>query len=304
MNSSSLRRTALPAVAVLTVGLAADRLWRQRPAAAPAAVAAPSTVAARPPRRTPRPPGAPTTRRPTASRSTTTRSAPAPVVENFISEAYSLRRHRRLPDQRPDERRGQGRAAPTRSRCPAYVSPIAVVFNLEGVDVAEPRRQDDRRHLQRQDHQVERPGHRRRRTPAPSCPSDRDHDGPPLRRVGHHGQLHRLPQQGRRRRVDRRARRPSGRPASRAARAPRAPPVWSAAWATPRARSATPTTQRSGRATSAWSSIKVGERLQRADRRRAPPRCSRSRRAAPSRPADRHGHRHRPHRHRARATTR
>ena len=57
---------------------------------------------------------------------------------------------------------------------PAYVSPIAVVFNLAGVTTLQPRRQDDRRHLRRQDHHVERPGDRRRE-PRRQAAEHRDH---------------------------------------------------------------------------------------------------------------------------------
>ncbi len=40
---------------------------------------------------------------------------------------------------------------------PVYVSPIAVIYNLDGVDKLQPVARDPRGHLRRQDHQVERP---------------------------------------------------------------------------------------------------------------------------------------------------
>ena len=57
---------------------------------------------------------------------------------------------------------GQGASAPPRpSTCPLYISPIAVVFNLEGVDRAQPVGRHHRGDLRRQDHHVGRPGDRR-----------------------------------------------------------------------------------------------------------------------------------------------
>ena len=44
---------------------------------------------------------------------------------------------------------------------PVYISPIAVIFNVDGVDSAQPRRRDHRRDLQGHDHDLERPGDRR-----------------------------------------------------------------------------------------------------------------------------------------------
>ena len=93
---------------------------------------------------------------------------------------------------------------------PAYVSPIAVAFNVAGVDVAEPVGRDHRQHLQRHDHQVERRRDRRRQ-PRRGPARHGDHDHPPLRRLGHDDQLHRLPVQGQRRRLGDRGRRPVAR---------------------------------------------------------------------------------------------
>ena len=92
--------------------------------------------------------------------------------ENFISEAYAF------AGTDSDLNDDEGELTAAKERCggedpiqvPAYVSPIAVVFNLEGVDslnlVAETIAND----LRRQDHEVERPGDRRRRTPTPTLP--------------------------------------------------------------------------------------------------------------------------------------
>ena len=76
---------------------------------------------------------------------------------------------------------------------PAYVSPIAVIFNLDGVDSLNLVRRRDRQHLRRQDHQR---GTTRRSPPlndGVDLPGHDDLAGAPLRRLGHHGQLHRLP---------------------------------------------------------------------------------------------------------------
>ena len=53
---------------------------------------------------------------------------------------------------------------------PVYVSPIAVVYNLQGVDNLQLVAVDDREDLRRQDHHLERPGHRRPTTRASTCP--------------------------------------------------------------------------------------------------------------------------------------
>ena len=93
---------------------------------------------------------------------------------------------------------------------PAYVSPIAVAFNLEGVDSLNMSAEtianvfngtitkwnDDA--IAADNDGVEPAGHR-----------DRGH--PPVRRLGHHDELHGLPLQGQRRRLDDRGRRPVAR---------------------------------------------------------------------------------------------
>ena len=66
---------------------------------------------------------------------------------------------------------------------PVYISPIAVAYNLPGVDRPAARRGHDRQDLRRQDHQVERPGDRgaelrrqaaeQRRSPRCTAPTTR-----------------------------------------------------------------------------------------------------------------------------------
>ena len=109
-------------------------------------------------------PGAPASRRPTAaSPSTTTRPAPARASRSSTPVAStspaptppSTPRRARSPPPR-------SAAAPDAIEVPDYVSPIAVVFNLEGVDKLQLSADDHRRHLRRQDQAVERPGHQGR----------------------------------------------------------------------------------------------------------------------------------------------
>ena len=84
----------------------------------------------------------------------------------------------------------QGRRSSTsrpsrrRSRCPT-TSPASTSLQL----VARHDRQD----LPARDQDLERPGHRRRQ-PRRQAPVDGDHRRPPLRRLGHHRELHQVPQ--------------------------------------------------------------------------------------------------------------
>ncbi len=80
--------------------------------------------------------------------------------------------------------------------------------------------------------------------PGVQLPATDDHPGEPLRRVGHHRELHRVPGRGRRRRTGRTSPTASGR--SRAARPHRAPRVSSARSRAARAPSATPTLSQAG----------------------------------------------------------
>ena len=79
---------------------------------------------------------------------------------------------------------------------PVYVSPIAVVYNLDGVDDLQLSPDDAGADLRRQDHQVERRRDRRRQ-PRRRPAGHRHHAGAPFGRVGHDGELHRLPVAGR-----------------------------------------------------------------------------------------------------------
>ena len=135
-----------------------DAPTRQPPSPARSSAPAPRR------RRSPSRPGPPRSRPPTpTSPSTTTRRL--------------RRRPRVLPGRRRALRRLRPRVQrPTRSqraasaRCvdgsdiveiPAYISPIAVIFNLDGVDTLNLDADDHRGHLRRHDHQLERPGDRR-----------------------------------------------------------------------------------------------------------------------------------------------
>ena len=95
--------------------------------------------------------------------------------------------------------------------------------------------------LQPGNHQLERPGDRRGQ-PRRRTARHPDHPGQPLRRVGHDGELHRLPLQGRPQRSGRTKSAATGR--SRAARPPRAPRASSKRSRPATARSATPTPAR------------------------------------------------------------
>ena len=91
---------------------------------------------------------------------------------------------------------------------PAYVSPIAVAFNLEGVDSLNMSAETianifNGTITKWNDTAI---AGRQRGVDLP----DRDRDHPPLRRLGYDGQLHRLPLQGQQRRLDRRGRRRCG----------------------------------------------------------------------------------------------
>ena len=125
----------------------------------------------------------------------------------------------------------RGERPPANARCatgtainiPMVGGAIAIAYNLEGVDKLILTPDAARRDLRQHHHQVERPEDRRgepRRDPA-----RREHRAvPPLRRVGHHGQLHEVPRRQRPRPVDLRGR--QGLDRLPAARAPRAATAW------------------------------------------------------------------------------
>ena len=86
---------------------------------------------------------------------------------------------------------------------PNYISAIAVVYNLDGVDELNLSPATIAGIFDGLHHHLERPGDRRGQ-PGRQAAEHRDHPGAPRRQVGHHEELHRLPEQGRRRRLDRR----------------------------------------------------------------------------------------------------
>ena len=95
---------------------------------------------------------------------------------------------------------------------PMVTGPIAVVYNLPGVDGLQLSPKNLRGDLLRQDHQVERPRDRQGQPQDAKLPSTADPDVPPLRRVGHQRQLHEVPDGGIGRRLDLRARQEVDRP--------------------------------------------------------------------------------------------
>ncbi len=140
MNRTSLRRIAAPSAAALALGLAVSACGAGNETSTPAAVdsdlPASSTAPAPAPRSPPWTPGAPASRRRTpASPSTTTRPAPAPASRSSTPAASTSP----APTPRSTPRRARwtrprSAAAATPSRSPTTSSPIAVVFNLDGVD--------------------------------------------------------------------------------------------------------------------------------------------------------------------------
>ena len=80
---------------------------------------------------------------------------------------------------------------------PSVIGGVVPVVNIPGVAgrCAEARRPAARRHLPRQDQDLERPGDRRTQ-PRREAAGEEDHHRAPLRRFGHHLQLRQLPVQG------------------------------------------------------------------------------------------------------------
>ena len=221
MNSSSLRRTALPAVAILTVGLALTACGNNSSSGSSGG----DTLSG----------GGATSQAnaQTAWRADYQKANGGTInyeevgsgtgVENFTSKAYSFAGTDAYltSDQMTAAAKACGSDV---VEVPAYVSPIAVAFNLSGVkslnldaktiaDIFNGKitKWDDPA-IAQQNSGVKLPEHR-------------DRDDPPLGRVGYDVQLHRLPQQGRRRCVDRRRPTRCGRRASPGARASTAPPA-------------------------------------------------------------------------------
>ena len=230
----------------------------------------PARALSRPPCR----PGSPASRARTPTRrSTTTRAALAPAAPSSSPAAWPS------PAATPTSRRKSSRKA--QQRCggsvvevPAYISPIAVIYNLPGVDRPAAVAGHDRRHLRRQDHQLERPGDRRGQ-PGQDVAGPGDHPGAPLRRVGHDRELHRLPVEGLAAARGRTS--PTARGRSRAVRPRRARPASSARSRAAPARSVTPTRARPAASARRWSRWATSTPVR---RRRLPRTCSPSPRAS------------------------
>ena len=171
-----------------------------------------------PRRRTPWTPGSRTTRQACTGRQINYKATGSGAgIQAFIAGPDRLRRLRlgaQAGGGQPQSKKictgGQG------INLPMVGGPIAVGYNVPGVDNLSWTPPTLAKIFDRQDHQVERPGDREAEPRTPSCPATKIQAVPPLGRVGHHRQLHQVPDRRRRRRLDRtRAARP-GRP--RAAR--------------------------------------------------------------------------------------
>ena len=121
--------------------------------------------------------------------------------ENFISGAFSFAGS----DSALSTDEGELDAA--KERCggdvievPAYISPIAVIFNLPGVDELNLKPETIAQIFDGKIAKWNDDGHRRRQ-PGRRPAGHGDHPGAPLRRLRHDRQLHRLPVQGGRRRL-------------------------------------------------------------------------------------------------------
>ena len=75
---------------------------------------------------------------------------------------------------------------------PIVLAPITVSYNLDGVDKLQLTPGHDREDLPAPDQEVERRGDRRRQ-PGCQAAGHRHRRRSPLRRLGHHGQLHQVP---------------------------------------------------------------------------------------------------------------
>ena len=113
--------------------------------------------------------------------------------------AVHRRRHRRTAA--PTRRLKDDELTGAQKRCggadnlveiPVYISPIAVIYNLEGVDEPAALAGDAGEDLQAGDQDLERPGDQGRQ-PGRHAPGAAHHRREPLRRVGHDAELHGLP---------------------------------------------------------------------------------------------------------------
>ena len=130
--------------------------------------------------------------------------------EQFLAGGVALRRLGRRPDRPTSSTRRQDalRTAGPRSRYPVYVSPIAGRLQpRRRRQAAAVRRRRSPRSSTGKITKWDDAGDHGRQPRTSTLPEHRDHPGAPLGRVGHHRELHRLPEQGRRRRLDLRAER-------------------------------------------------------------------------------------------------
>ena len=132
------------------------------------------------------------------SRSTTSPSARAPASSSSTSKTVDFAGSD-VP-LKPSEVEATGGAGAV-VQVPWTAGGVAVEYNLPGVDGAAPHAAGVGRHLRRSHHQVERSGHQGREPQGVAARIGHP-GGAPLRRVGHHPGLHRLPEGGGARRVD------------------------------------------------------------------------------------------------------
>ncbi len=131
-----------------------------------------------------------TTRAPAPARASR-RSSPAPPTS-----PAPTRRSRPASEQPKADARC---TAARRINLPMVIGPIAVVYNLDGVDGPPAHAGDPRQDLRRQDHQVGRRRRSRPTTRAPTLPSTAIQAVHRSDELGHHRQLHQVPGQDRRR---------------------------------------------------------------------------------------------------------
>ena len=79
---------------------------------------------------------------------------------------------------------------------PTVVAPVTLSYNLSGVKNLQPLGEDDLEDLPAPDHDVGRPGDQGRQ-PEGQAAEHRHHGGAPLGQLGHDGELHDVPHQGR-----------------------------------------------------------------------------------------------------------
>ena len=163
--------------------------------------------------------------------------------EQFLAGGVRLRRLRRRPGRGGAGRPPRSGAAARSSSCRCTSRPIAVIYNLEGVDDLQLSAATIAGIFAGTITTWDDPAIAAD-NPDADLPDHRDRPGAPLRRLGHHRELHRLPVRRRRRRLDLRARRRLA--AARAARRATAPPASSRPSPPATATSATPTLSRAG----------------------------------------------------------